>query len=113
MSQITYVRYPFGKAEIQTVAAAAAIAATINNSMSLLTIGQMTAAGTLNLTVNPETEVGATLMVKVSADGTNRALTPGTGMTGAAVTITASKSFALTYRYDGSNYVHVATQQLN
>jgi hypothetical protein len=73
----------------------------------------MTAAGTLNLTVSPDNKAGDTLMVKVSADGTNRALTPGTGMTGVAVTITASKSFALSYEFDGAAFVHTSTMQLN
>lgn len=111
--QTSYIRYPFGKADSQSLAYAAAIAAPINNNETLLNIAQMTGAATLNLTVNAEMDLCANLTVKVSVDGTNRVLTPGTGMTGAAQTLTANKSYSLTYKFDGSNFVHQATQLIN
>jgi hypothetical protein len=113
MSQTTYVRYPFGKAESQSLSYAAAIAASVNNSKTLLTIAQMTGAATLNLTVNSEMELGAELLIKTSVDGTNRVLTPGTGMTGLAQTLLANKSYLLVYKFDGSNYIHSGTTLLN
>lgn len=111
--QTSYIKYPFGKAEKQSIASGAAMPASINSNESILNIAQMVAAGTLNLAINSEMDAGGNLTVKVSADGTNRAFTPGTGMTGPVVSILANKSFALTYKYDGSTYVHVATIQLN
>lgn len=113
MSQTSYIRWPFGAAEKTSVAFAAVMAATINNSKTVLTLAQMTAAATLNLTINSEMEVGAELIIKVSVDGTNRVLTHGTGFTGAATTLTASKSYCLTYVYDGSTYLLKSTQLLN
>ncbi len=113
MSQITHVKYPFGKAERQNLASGAAINATVNNSEAILTIAQMTMAGTLNLSINSEMEAGSNLMVKVSADGTNRTLTLGTGLTGLAQTINAGKSYAIAFKYDGSTYIHTSTQILN
>lgn len=106
-------KYPFGACSELTEAYGATIAVDVDNSRSVLTIAQMTGAATLNLTVDAEMEVGSELFIKVSADGTNRTLTPGTGMTGTAQTITASKSFLLHYVYDGTAFLHNGTTQLN
>lgn len=108
-----FVKFPFGEAEKTSKDYAAAVAADINNTLTQLTIAQMTGAATLNLTVNAEMPVGARLIVRASADGTNRTLTPGTGMTGTAQTLTANKSYALSYFFDGSSFVHTGTQILN
>lgn len=105
--------FPFGNADVQALTSGAAMAVTIKNSLTVINMTQMAAAGTLNLTLSGQIRVGARIILKTSADGTNRALTPGTLMSGAAVTITASKSFALEYFYDGSNFVHIGTTQLN
>lgn len=112
MSQI--IKFPFGAAEKIAIAAFAAVmTAEINNTKAQITIPQMTAAATLNLTVNAEMTQGADINIRVSVDGTNRVLTPGTGMTGLAVTLTASKSYNLCYEFDGSSYVHKSTMLLN
>lgn len=107
------VKYPFGAAEKIAKAYAAAVSAEVNNTQAQITIAQLTGACTLNLDVNSEMEQGARLTVRTSVDGTNRVLTHGTGMTGVATTLTANKSYALTYEFDGSTYVHVGTQLLN
>lgn len=107
------IRYPFGYADTKSVTSGATMALAIGNSETIATISQMTAAGTLNLTVEDDVPVGSNLTIKVSADGTNRTLTPGTAIQGAAVTVTASKTLALYYKYDGTNFVHVATTTLN
>lgn len=107
------VKYPFGPADEQSKDYAATIAATISNSKTVLTLAQMTGAATLNLTLDAELRAGDELLVKVSADATNRTLTPGTGMTGVAQTIVASKSFAIKYEFDGTAFLHVGTTQLN
>jgi hypothetical protein len=100
------IKYPFGPADNLLVGYAAAIAATIENNETVLTIGQMTGGATLNLTIDSEMVRGANLTVKVSADGTGRVLTFGTGMTGNAYTVTANKSATLTFKYDGSTFVN-------
>ena len=107
------VKFPFGAADVIAADAAAAIAVTISNNKTLLTISQMAAAGTLNLTIDKDVEKGAELHVRVSADGTNRVLTFGTGMTAVAHTNTASKTFHHTFVYDGSKFVKVAEIQLD
>lgn len=104
--------FPFGPATVETLDYAATIAADVNNTMTIFTVA-MTGAVTLNLTVEENTKVGSMLIVKAGSDGTARTLTPGTGMTGAAVSGTISKTKALTFVYDGSTFVHVGTQQID
>lgn len=105
--------FPFGNADVQALTSGATMAVTVKNSLTVINMTQMAAAGTLNLTLSGQLRVGARIIVKTSADGTNRAFTPGTLMTGQAVSILANKSFALEYFYDGSNFIHIGTVQLN
>ncbi len=107
------VKFPFGKADKKSVNYAAAMAVDIDNMETVLTIGQMTGAGTLNLNNASEIEAGANLLIKVSVDGTNRVLTPGTGMTGKAETLTANKSYAISCKHDGSAFVVQSVFLLN
>ena len=102
-----------GAADQQSKAYAAVIAATIQNHLTALVLAQMTGNATVNLTVDSQMKVGAEVNVEVSADGTNRTLTPGTGMTGNAVTITASKNMLLCYYWNGSAFIHKSTMTLN
>lgn len=109
----TFIKYPFGVADSQAPAYAATIAATINNTETVITPDTLTGAATLNLTINSEMPVGANLTVIATADGTNRVLTFGTGMSGAAYTVTASKTVALSFKYTGAKFVNTAVIQLN
>lgn len=109
------IRYPFGAADVQSKSYAATIAATVENSLTELTIGQLTGNATLNLTVDTTLPVGSELVIRASADNNvgGRVLTPGTKMTGAAVTLAASKSTCLVYYFDGTNFVHKSTMALS
>jgi len=110
---MSFVKYPFGAADSQSLAFAAAIAATINNTKTVATIAQLTGAATLNLSINTEMPVGAELIVKVSADATGRTLTLGTGLTGNAQVLAISKSYSMKFEYDGTTFVHMSTNLLN
>lgn len=107
------IKFPFGAADTVAKAYAATVSATIDNMCTVLTVAQMTGAATLNLTLDTNLEVGAVLYVKTSADGTNRVITWGTGMTGNAYTNTASKSVIHKFVYDGSTFNLVSSNQLN
>lgn len=113
MAQTELIKFPFGAADKISKDYGAAVAATIKNTKTIVTIGQLTGNCTLNLDNHAEMPVGAELHVKTSVDGTNRTLTPGTGITGAATVLTANKSYMLTYIFDGANFVHAATQILS
>lgn len=107
------VKWPFGAADVVAPDYAATVAVTITNTKTLLTIGQLTGACTLNITPSAEQAVGDELHVRVSADGTNRVITWGTGMSGNAHTNTASKTFVHRFVYDGTNFVHTSVNQIN
>lgn len=110
-----HIKWPFGKADTQSKAYAATVSAGIKNSLTLLNIGTMTGDATLDLTVDSEQKVGDEVKVKVSADNNvgGRVLTPGTGMTGVAVTITQSKTWLLSYFYDGTSFVYQGGVAIN
>jgi len=109
------VRWPFGAADSQSKTFAATVTATISNSLTQLTIGQMTADATLNLTNSSELTVGDKLIIKTSADSHSGGwtLTFGTGIDGAALNITASKSWIIEAHYDGSIFLVVSAKATN
>lgn len=107
MSENTY-QYPHGPAESIAVAYAGTMAAEVKNSETIITVANLTGAGTLNLTVNEAVRKGAVLTLKTSADATGRTLTFGTGFTAAAYAIGASKSVCISFKYDGTNFVQCA-----
>lgn len=97
-------QYPNGPATVLAVAFAAVMAAETKNTETIITVGNMTAAGTLNLTAS-NIPVGGNLIVKASADATGRTLTFGTGFTAAPYAIGASKSVCIAFKFDGSKFV--------
>ncbi len=110
---MTKVKFPFGAADNVSKDYAATVAITVDNTKTIATIGQATGACTVNLTIDENMEDGAELILKTSADGTNRVFTWGTGMTGNAYTNNASKSAAHRFVYDGSSFIHLGSTQLN
>ena len=58
-------------------------------------------------------KAGAELILTIASDGTARDLTPGTSMTGVVVAGVISKTKVATYKFDGTNFIHVGTQQIN
>lgn len=112
MAYTTNPVFPWGPASVETLTSAATIAAEVNNTCNVLIVALDTNA-TLNLTVDDETKVGSVLYVKASSDGTARSLTPGTGMTGTAISGTINKTKVASFVYDGSTFVHIGTQQID
>lgn len=112
MSTTSNPVFPFGPASTATLTSAATIAASVNNTVTILTVALDTNA-TLNLTVAADTRVGSLLFVRASSDGTARSLTPGTGMTGTAISGTISKTKIISFVYDGTAFRHTGTQQID
>lgn len=100
-----YVRFPFGKADAPVITAAPVISLPINNSLTVATISQLGSAATVNAVVNPDTEVGARINIKTSADGTARQLTFGTGFQAVNYTVAANKTATLSFLFDGVSFV--------
>lgn len=101
------IQWPFGDADLQTPVYAATLAVTIDNRKTVLVPAILTGACTLNLTIASGLRVGAELILKVKATG-SEVLTPGTGMQGPAIAGTAGKTKVVAYEFDGINFVATA-----
>ena len=99
------INSPFGAADIQSPAYAATLAATITNKGTILKPGTLTGAMTINLTLDAALKGGEELLLELTADGTNRVVTFGTGFLMVALTVTASKTFAIQFTFDGTQFV--------
>jgi len=106
-------KYPFGPADVKAVTPGATMNVEVSNPETILNLGELAAAGTINLDIDPEMPAGATLTVKAKSDGTARDITLGTGITGTTIAGTISKTKVATFKFDGTAYLHVATQQVD
>lgn len=97
------VLFPFS--EVQAPAYGAVLAVTVKQMETFLQPATLTGAVTINLTPDPQLTKGAKLYLKVTADGTGRVVTFGTGFTATAVTVTASTTFTRTFVYDGTTFL--------
>ena len=108
VDSLNEVLFPFH--EKQEPAYAATLAVTIKQMDTFFQPATLTGASTVNLTIDEQVTPGAKLHVKLTADGTNRTVTLGTGFDAAAadVTVTASTTVFKTYVYDGTAFVPVS-----
>jgi hypothetical protein len=97
----------FPAADTQSPDAAATLALTIKQQVSIVNVGAMAADMTVNLTVDAQVTAGAILILKLTSDTTARAVTPGTGFTAPVVAGVISKTKYATYIYTGSTFVPV------
>lgn len=108
------LRFPFGPATVQDVAAAASVALTITNGgLTYARLGSLTAATTITATVQADTPQGAELIVELPCGATARDTTFGTGFTGAVVTGVANKTKVAVFKYIGTSFVQVSVNQIN
>lgn len=106
----SYTRFPFGAADVQALVGAdlAADVAVTNGGLTILNIGTLSAAVTLNLDLLDDIPVGASLIVEVSQGATGRNVTLGTGFDGDAPVLTgvASDVDAMEFYFDGTAFVN-------
>jgi hypothetical protein len=107
------ISYPFGAMDIQSIAYAASIEIPVTNQKTLVEVAEMTGAVTLTADISEELYAGAELIVKLKSDGTARDATLSTGFAGTTVAGVISKTKYATFVYDGSKFVHVATNQVD
>lgn len=99
----------FPTAEKQSLGYAAVIAALVERTTTVLDLGTLTGAATLNLTLGSDIPVGALLLVKAGSDATARDLTLGTKFGGPATLAgTISKNKSQLFMFDGTNFVATA-----
>ena len=102
------VEVVFPTSEKQTVAAAAVIAVDVERVITVIDLGTLAAAATLNLTVGTDVPVGAILVVKAKSDTTARDITLGTKLIGPAISGVISKTKTASFIFDGTNFVAMA-----
>lgn len=106
------IKFPFGKADVLALVYAAALAPAIINTKS---VGSVALTGDLALNLQPDAElmIGSEVSLKITADGTNRTVTPGANHIGAAIAVNATKIVCVTFIWDGSKFLTKGVQALN
>lgn len=103
------IKYPTGAADLKTPAFADPLELSVNNTMTIVNVAQLTAATTIDLTIHSEMPIGALLVVRLQSDATARNVTPGTGMEGPVIAGVIGKTKVATFVFDGTNYVMCGT----
>ncbi len=80
---------------------------TVFNTMNVVTISAATldSALTVNISTLSDVRVGSVLQVWATADGYAEVITWGTNITGSATTVTANKTDAITFMYNGTAFI--------
>jgi len=107
------ISYPFGEMDVQSPAYAATIDVAVSNQKTLVNVGQLTGALTLNVAADKELKKGAELVVLLQSDGTARATTLGTGFKGVAIAGVINKTKVAYFVYDGTNFVNISVIQVD
>lgn len=107
------VEVVFPTSEAQVVAAAATIPIEVVRTNTVIDLGTLAADATVNATIGDDVPVGAILVVKAKSDGTARAVTFGTGIDGAALAGTISKTKTAMFVFDGTIFIGISQQQID
>ena len=104
------VKWPFGDATVEVLAATGVLAINIVNEMTIIDGASTIATGnrTINLTVSPNVGIGAMIVLKAKTTAVET-MTFGTKMLGAVITGVAGKTKATTFIYDGTNFINAGT----
>ncbi len=104
------VKWPFGDATVEVLAAAGVLAINIVNEMTIIDGASAIATGnrTINLTVSPNVGIGAMIVLKMKTTAVET-MTFGTKMLGAVITGVAGKTKVTTFIYDGTNFINTGT----
>jgi len=94
----------FPAPETQAPDYAATIALTISRMFTVIDFAALTGNATVNLTLNAKLSKGALIVAKMTASGADRVVTPGTGFSGAAITIPSAGTINVLYAFDGTNF---------
>ena len=108
------VKYPFGKADVQTVTTATTINQTVSDQLTYLKLSaNLTAATTVNITPSGVMD-GAELYVEVPCGASPFNVTWGsTYVTSAGTTGVASKTKLVGFVYASGKFVQKSEQQIN
>jgi hypothetical protein len=107
------ISYPFGNVDAKVIDYSATINIEVENQKTIVAIGELSGALTLTAEASAELKVGAELIVKLKSDGTARDTTLSTGFEGTTVAGVISKTKVACFVYDGTNFVHISTNQVD
>lgn len=107
------ISYPFGEMDVQAPVYGATIDLVVENQKTLVNVGQLTGALTLNVAPSSELKKGAELIVSLQSDATARATTLGTGFVGVAIAGVISKTKVATFVYNGATFVNIGVIQVD
>ena len=104
--------FPFGPASQNSIDFAAAIELNLYNTKSIVTVGQLTGVTTITSVPSKDIFVGSELTLVLTADGSSRNVTFGTGFqvdvatyVGGVVAVAANKTVKAYFEYDGTAFV--------
>lgn len=108
------VKYPFGKADVQTVTTATTINQTVSDQLTYLKLSaNLTGATTINITPNG-VENGGELLIEIPCGGTAYNVTYGsTYVTSAGTTGVINKTKVARFLYVNGKFVQVSEQTIN
>jgi hypothetical protein len=99
------INYPFGSADVLTIAATGTTAFTVTKQETYAsTLPTLTGNVTLDLTLSSELKAGAKLHLKVKTTATET-FTFGTGIDAPVVTGAAGKTWCQSFWYDGTIFL--------
>src|SRR5690606_36635832 len=98
---------PFGAADVQSVSAAATVELKVSNNKTIVDMGEMSAAMTLDLDIDAELQAGAELHIKAKSDGTARDITFGAGFDAPVLAGVINKTKVQSFVYDGTAFLPI------
>ena len=99
--------------EVSTLEDATTMSLVIERDNQMVKIDEMAAAGTLNLVIGGDIEIGARLYLKCVSDATGRNITLGTGTDEKTISGTSSKTNWAFLVYDGSIFNLISVYQID
>lgn len=107
------VRYPFGPADFDSISEDTTISLTVRNGLTYFTVDTLDQETTINATTSSQLPEGSMLYIRLLSDGTGRNVLCGTNMTCDTIKGVASKTKLATFIWDGDDFVHLSSQQID
>ena len=108
-----YVKFPFGKADVQTPSPVSPISVKVMNTKTIVKLAGLTEATTVNIDLAGSIlEVGSELHFDVVQGATGRNVTWGTGMVDQVLTGVASDRDVVSFIWDGTAFIGVSAKKI-
>ena len=105
--------YHIDDPDVQSPAYNATLSIAITHKETLVNVAELTGDTTISISAGSNVKPGAKVYITLQSDSTARDATLSTGFKGTVVAGTISKTKVATFIYDGTDFVHVSTQQID